>query len=79
MVATEADDELQCTLVVMSWVVLSLKIPVAVNCCGGPIGTDGLAGVIAIETKVPLLMVSVVLPVTPEAEAEIVTVPLRLP
>ena len=46
---------------------------------GGPIGTDGLAGVIAIETKVPLLMVSVVLPVTPEAEAEIVTVPLRLP
>ena len=59
--------------------VLSLKVPVAVNCWGAPSGTDEFAGVMAIETKLPLLMVSVVLPVTPEAEAETVTVPLRFP
>ena len=63
----------------MSCVVLSLKVPVAVNCCGPPSDTDGFAGVMAIETKVPLLMVSVVVPLTPDADAEIVTEPLRLP
>ena len=78
-VATEADDELQCTFVVMSCVVLSLKLPIAVNCGGAPSGTDGFAGAMAIETSEPLLMVSVVVPVTPEADAEMVADPLRFP
>ena len=30
---------------------LSLKVPVAVNCCDTPIGTVGIAGVTAIDTR----------------------------
>ena len=79
IVATEAEEELQCTFAVMSCVVLSLNVPVAVNCCGAPRGTDGFAGAMAIETSEPLLMVNVVVPVTPAAETVIVDEPLRLP
>ena len=79
MVATPAEDELQWVVSVMSCVVPSLNDPVAVNCCWLPVATDGLAGVIAIDTSVPVPTVSVVVPLTPEAVAEIVTVPLFLP
>lgn len=44
-----------------------------------PADAVGAAGVIAIETSVPVPTVSVVVPVTPEAEAEIVTDPAFLP
>jgi hypothetical protein len=32
MVAADATEELQCEFIVTSWVVPSLKVPVAVNC-----------------------------------------------
>jgi len=79
MVATLAEDELQCVVNVMSWVVLSLKEPVATNCCVLPSVTVAVAGVIASETSVPVPTVSVVVPVTPDAVAEMVAVPLFFP
>ena len=79
MVATLAEDELQCVVNVMSWVVPSLKEPVATNCCVLPSVTVAVAGVIASETKVPVPTVSVVVPVTPDAVAEMVTEPLFFP
>src|SRR5437667_12707679 len=59
IVATAVLDELQVTWVVRSCVVLSLKVPVAVNCWVNPSGRPGLVGVTAIETRVALVTVSV--------------------
>jgi hypothetical protein len=78
-VATLAEDELQCTERVMSWVVPSLNEPVAVNCCVPPTFTVRFAGAIAIDVSVPVPTVSMVVPFTPAAVAEIVTLPLFLP
>ena len=63
----------------MSWVLLSLNVPVATNCCVVPAAAVGVAGVIASETSVPVPTVSVVVPVIPDDDAEIVTVPPFLP
>lgn len=63
----------------MSCVVLSLNVPVAVNCCVLPFDTVGLAGVIATETSVPLLTVRVVVPFSPDALAVMVALPVFLP
>lgn len=49
------------------------------NCCVLPSATDESAGVIAIELRVPLLTVRVVVPLIPEALAVIVTLPSFLP
>src|SRR5438067_355811 len=76
MVATDATDELQCALAVMSCVVPSLKEPVALNCSVLPEVTVGFAGVMVIDTKDPFPTVKVVVPVTPDALAEIVAVPV---
>ena len=78
-VATVAWDELQWAFRVMSWVLASLKVPMAANCCTVPAAAVGFSGVRATETRVPLPTVSVVLPVTPEAVAEMVTDPPFLP
>ena len=43
-VATEAVEELQLTDPVRSWVVLSEKVPVALNCWVAPRGVLGLVG-----------------------------------
>src|SRR5262245_52180026 len=51
IVATVGLDELQVTAVVTSAVELSLKVPVAVNCCGKPSASVGAAGVTAIDTS----------------------------
>lgn len=59
--------------------VLSLKVPVAVNCCVLPLDTVEFAGVMASETSVPLLTVSVVVPFRPEALAVMVALPVFLP
>src|SRR5437667_6247745 len=64
IVATAVLDELQVTWVVRSCVVLSLKVPVAVNCWVNPSGRPGLVGVTAIETRVALVTVSVAQPET---------------
>jgi len=60
-------------------VVLSLNVPVAVNCCLLPFDTLEFAGVMARETSVPLLTVSVVVPFRPEAVAVMVALPVRFP
>src|SRR5438046_10244946 len=76
IVATLAEEELQCVVKVMSCVVPSMKEPVAVNCCVLPTVTLGLAGEIASETNVPVPTVNVAVPSRPEAVAEIDTVPI---
>jgi hypothetical protein len=50
-VATEGLDEVQLTCVVISWLVPSEYVPVAVNCLATPAGMLGLGGVTAIETS----------------------------
>ena len=57
----------------------SLKVPVPTNCCGPPAAAVGLTGVTTREINVPVPTVRVVLPVTPEAVAEMVTDPPFLP
>ena len=52
IVAVAAVPELQVTLPVRFCVELSLKVPVAVNCCVSPAASDGLAGVTAMDTSV---------------------------
>jgi hypothetical protein len=79
IVATVAADELQWLFRLMSCVLPSLKVPVAANCCVLPTAAVGAKGVTARETSVPVPTVSVVVPVTPEADAEMVTVPPFLP
>ena len=63
----------------MSCVLASLKVPVAVNGCWVPAAAVEFAGATTSETRVPVPTVSVVVPVIPEALAEIVTDPPFLP
>ena len=79
MVATGAADELQWLFSVTSCVLASLNVPVATNACVLPAFAVTVAGVMASDTRVPVPTVNVVLPVTPEEEAEIVTVPPFFP
>lgn len=60
IMAAVGTEELQVTWVVRSWVLRSLYLPVAVNCCVKPTGTLGLAGVITMETRVAAVTVNVV-------------------
>ncbi len=57
----------------------SLNDPVAVNCWVFPKVTDESRGVIATDVSVPVPTVRVVVPLIPDALAEIVTVPAFLP
>src|SRR5436190_1956032 len=75
IVATPGLDELQVTWVVRSCIVLSLKVPVAVNCRVSPSGRLGLAGVTAIVDRVAVVTVSVVFPEMPPKVAVIVMGP----
>jgi len=79
MVATGAEVELQWLFSVMSCVLASLNVPVATNACVLPAFAVTVAGVTASDTSVPVPTVNVVLPVTPDEEAEIVTVPPFFP
>jgi len=45
-------DELHRTVLVRSWVLPSLNVPVAVNCCCEPSAMLGLAGETCMETSV---------------------------
>ena len=63
------------TLLVRSFVELSLNVPVAVNCCVFPAATDGFAGVTAIDDSVAAVTVNVVEPTTAPLVALIVDVP----
>ena len=69
IVAIPLFDELHVTMFVRFWVLLSVYVPVAANCCVLPIGTEAFAGVMAIETSVAAATVSVVDPLTDPEEA----------
>lgn len=62
IVAIEVSDELQVTTVVMSLLLLSEYIPIAVNCMVSPKCAIGLWGVTFIETRVTVVTVIVVCP-----------------
>ena len=62
IVATVTTEELHVAVLLRFCVVPSLNVPVAVNCCVPPFATDGFAGVMAIDTSVAAVTVSVVLP-----------------
>jgi hypothetical protein len=67
------------TVPVRSCVVVSVKVPVATNCCLVPLAIDGVAGVTAIETKFAGVTVSVVLPLIPPIAAEMLVLPVVRP
>src|SRR2546426_24986 len=75
IVATPVFCGLQVPWVVRSCGVLSLKCPVAVNCCFVPSAILGLLGVMAIEVRVAAVTVSVVFPETDPKVAVIVMGP----
>src|SRR4051812_44397042 len=64
MVAAAGVADTQVTWPVRSSVVLSVSVPVAVNCCASPFGTLGLSGVTAIDCKAAGVTVSAVEPET---------------
>ena len=71
-------DELQVACVLISWVVPSEKVAVAVNCWVVPTGRLGLAGVIAMEDWLAEFTVMVVLPETAMKVAVMVAVPVAI-
>lgn len=79
IVATLATEELQWLFNVMSCVLPSLKVPVAVNCCTVPALAVAGLGVTVSDTNVPVPTVRLVVPLTPDADAVIVAVPPLLP
>jgi len=76
MDAMEPFEDPQRTERVMSSVVLSLNVPVAVNCLVAPIGMLELRGAIASETSVALVTVTVAEPEIPPEAAVTVEVPV---
>ena len=54
----------------------SVKVPVAVNCCVVPSAIEAVWGVTAIETRVAVVTVNTVLPLTDPDVAVIVAVPV---
>ncbi len=60
-------------------VLLSLKVPVAVNCCVAPLPIDGVAGVTVIDCRVAAVTVSKVEPLIEDDVALIVEVPTPAP
>ena len=76
---TELVPELQITVSLISAVVPSEKVPVAINACKLPIGTVAVKGASAIETNVALVTVSVAEPVFPLRVAVIEAEPAEIP
>jgi hypothetical protein len=58
MIATVGVAEFHVTEVVRFCVLLSVYVPVAVNCCVRPLAIEGLAGVTAIDTSAGAVTVS---------------------
>ena len=79
IVATASSDEDQITDAVMSWVVASVKVPVAVNCCVVPFAMLGAGGSTAIETRLASVTVTRVLPEILPSWAVTVVNPTRSP
>lgn len=72
-------DEAHSAAAVTSCVLLSLKVPVAVNCLLVPTAMLEFVGVTAIETSVAPVTVRLALPVTDPEVAEMVAVPAATP
>ena len=80
IVATVVVAEPTSPLAVRFCVLLSLYVPVAVNCCVGPLAIDGFAGVTAIDCSVAAVTVSTVEPTSLAPDvALIVLVPTATP
>jgi hypothetical protein len=79
IVATDVFEELQVTELVMTPVLESEYVPVAVNCCVAAIAIAGFAGVTAIDVSVAAVTVRIVEPVTVPDVARIVDVPVPTP
>ena len=75
MLPIEALDEFQVTDTVISWLVPSEKVPMAINCWEAPTGMLRLAGVTAMENKVADVTVSVMLTEIPSEVAVMIAVP----
>ena len=73
-VAMLVSEEAQVTTEVRSWVVLSVKVPVAVNCSVSPLAMLGLGGVTAIDTSVAAVTVSVAAGETTRPEEAVISV-----
>ena len=74
IVAMPSSEDDQVTEAVMSWVDVSVKIPVAVNCCVVPFAMLGSAGVTPIDTSAAAVTVRVVEPeINPEVAVIVVT------
>src|ERR1700722_15217501 len=72
MVAVVAVPEVQLTLLVKSAVLVSEKVPTALNCCVSPTGRLAAAGVIAIDSR-PLTKETLSRLVDPAARYEVKT------
>lgn len=75
MAAIAAIEELHVTVVVRSCVVLSENVPVATNCWSEPMTMLGLVGVIAMDTSVAEVTVTIVDPVMCPHVASILALP----
>ena len=75
MVATDGFDEVQVTCTVISSVVPSEYVPMAMNCRLTPTGMLGAVGVTAMEDRVAAVPVRAVLPEIPPWVAVIIAVP----
>src|SRR5581483_6990544 len=79
IVATEVVPDAHVTWLVTFCVLLSVYVPVAVNCCVVPLAIDGFAGVTAIDCNAAAVTVSTVEPLTEPNVALIVLVPTPAP
>lgn len=75
IVAVEGVSDDHVTVLVRFCVLPSVNVPAAANCCCVPSASEGVAGVMASDTKTAELTVSVVDPVTVPAVAVMVAVP----
>jgi hypothetical protein len=73
--ATPVADDVQETPAVRTCELLSLYVPVAVNCCVAPGRMEALTGVTTIDTRVGAVTVSVVEAVTDPEAAPIIVLP----
>jgi len=78
MVATDVADEFQVAEVVRSWVVLSEKVPVTVNCWFVPVAMLGFVGETVRDTSVADVTVRVVVTETLPDVAVMVAVPVAM-
>jgi hypothetical protein len=75
IVAAEVAEEAHVTEAVKFWVLPSVNVPVAANCCLLPTAADGFAGVIASDNKAGDVTLRTVEPLIPADVAEMADVP----